>query len=497
MKCMSDVLGEKCGVFGIFDHGSEAARLVHPALWALQHRGQESSGIASADGKKIYSHCGMGLVAHVYGESSLKTLKGHIAIGHNRYSTSKSSIPEHCQPIITKDRLLATAHNGNLPSTRALERFLKSKGIPTSEHNDSELIHEAIKYCLVKGHSPEHAIKSCYKLITGVYCLLILTKNKLIALRDPKGIRPLSLAKFNGGYAISSETCAFDTIGATFLRDIRPGEMVVIDKKGLFSSQLAEGEQKLDIFEFVYFARPDSILLGQSVNEVRRNLGRNLAREYLIPADVVIPIPDSAIPAALGYAEISGIPFDHGLIKNRYIHRTFIRPTQKLRETDVGLKLNPMPQVLSGKRVIVIDDSIVRGTTSKQIVSMLRQAGASQVHLLISSPPIYYPDFYGINTPNQSELIASKMALEEICQFIGADSLHYLSYESLIRATGLPEYVFSASCFTGIYPVDIQERVKEINFGLAKHITNGNSKAKIFDFPEKTYQEEVVVYTSH
>lgn len=505
---MEDI-GEKCGVFGIFDPGTEAARLVHPALWALQHRGQESSGIAASDGKTIRVHRGMGLVAHVYDEKALKTLRGHIAIGHNRYSTSLSSLPEHSQPVITRDGTLALAHNGNLPTTRALEKFLKNRGIPTRGHNDSELIYEAVKYWLVKGYSLERAVETCWGMFTGAFCLLLMTKNKLVALRDPKGIRPLSIGKFNGGFVVSSETCAFDTIGAQFLRDVRPGEMVVFNKNGLQTQQVADGEQKLDIFEFVYFARPDSVLLGQSVNEVRRNLGRNLAQEYPVEADVVVPVPDSAIPAALGYSKASGIPFDHGFVKNRYIHRTFIRPTQKLREKDVNLKLNPLPQVLAGKRVVIIDDSIVRGTTSRQIVEMVRAAGAKEVHLLISSPPVRFPDFYGINTPRQDELIAARMSLEEIRQFVGADSLYYLSSPGLIEATGLPEYVFSTSCFTGVYPIDIRERAREITFDLCQlsvppsmgngTASNNKSEPTIPDWKAKNEElrEEITLYTAH
>lgn len=504
--------GEKCGVFGIFDPGSEAARITHPALWALQHRGQESSGIASSDGKKISIHRGMGLVAHVYDERALKSLKGYIAIGHNRYSTSRGSLPEHSQPVMTRDRLLAVAHNGNLPSTRALVRFLKSKGIPTYDHNDTELIHEALKYYLVKEKSIEVAVEKCYPLFTGVFCLLVLTKDKLVAIRDPKGIRPLSIGKFNGGFVVSSETCAFDTIGAKLLRDVRPGEMVVFDKKGMHSQQLVEGEQKLDIFEFVYFARPDSVLLGQSVNEVRRNLGRNLALEYKVEADLVIPVPDSAIPAALGYSAASGVPFDIGFVKNRYIHRTFIRPTQKLREKDVNLKLNPLPHVIAGKRVVIIDDSIVRGTTSRQIVEMVRDAGAKEVHLLISSPPVRFPDFYGINTPNQRELIAARMSLEEIREFIGCDSLYYLSYNGMIKSTNLPEYIFSTSCFTAVYPIDIGERAREVSFDMCQlsvvqstnngSASNGKSEPTIPDWKAKNEElteesPEIVLYTSH
>jgi amidophosphoribosyltransferase len=451
-------LSEKCGVFGIFDPGIQAARIVHPALWALQHRGQESSGIASSDGKSIYVHRGMGLVAHVYDETNLKTLKGHIAIGHNRYATSHGSLPEHSQPVVTKDKLLALAHNGNLPSVTKLEAFLKKKGVPTESHNDSELMHAALKYYLVKGSSLEEAIRKCFPLFTGVFALVVMTKDKIAAVRDHCGVRPLSLGKYNGGFVVASETCAFDTIQANFIRDINPGELVIIDEKGVESFQLEKPNQKLDIFEFVYFARPDSVLLGKRVNEVRKNFGRILAQEHKIKADVVIPVPDSAIPAALGYSLESGIPFDHGLIKNRYIHRTFIQPTQKQRENSVAIKLNPLIEVLEGRSVIVIDDSIVRGTTSKKLVSLIRNGGAKEVHLLVSSPPVKYPDFYGINTPDQKELIAAFMTIEQITEYTGADSVGYLSYDGMIKATGLPKDVFSTSCFNGIYPIDIKER---------------------------------------
>lgn len=473
----SDRLSEKCGVFGIYDPGVEAARIVHPALWALQHRGQESSGIASSDGKKIYIHKGQGLVAHVYDEDSLQSLPGYIAIGHNRYATSQSSTVDHAQPVMTRDKIVAIAHNGNLPSTTVLEKFLHKKGISTEGHNDSEMMHEVIKYYLVKGYSLEQSIKKCFPLFTGVFSLLVMTKDKLAAVRDQCGIRPLSLGKFNGGFVFASETCAFDTIGAQFIRDVNPGEMVVIDDKGVHSIQIVPGNQKLDIFEFVYFARPDSIILGQSVNEVRRNLGINLAVEYPIEADLVIPVPDSAIPAALGYAQQSGIPFDHGLIKNRYIHRTFIQPTQKMREKDVQMKLNPIPHIIAGKRVIIVDDSIVRGTTSKRLVEMVRRSGAKEVHLMISSPPIIYPDFYGINTPNQDDLISAKMTNDELTQFIGADSVNFLSFQGMIKSTNLPEDLFSTSCFSGVYPIDIHERQQDFIM-----VKLNNNQHKVF-FP--------------
>ena len=344
-----------------------------------------------------------------------------------------------------------------------MQNFLKKKGIPAGGHNDSELMHLVLTHYLAKGVKLETAIKKAYPLFTGAFSLLVMTRDKLVAVRDSKGIRPLSFGKINGsGFAFSSETCALDTIGCKEIKDVKPGEMVVVSKKGLKREQIAKGEQKLDIFEFVYFARPDSKLLGVSINEARRRMGMELAKECKIEADVVIPIPDSAIPAALGFASKSGIPFDHGLIKNRYIHRTFIRPAQKLRDRDIQMKLNPLPEVIKGKKIIVIDDSIVRGTTSKKIVSMLRGAGAKEIHFLSSSPPVRYPDFYGIDTPRQEDLIASRMTVEEVSNYMGADSVHYLSYKGLIKAIGLPEKNFCTSCFTGEYPIDLGERWEEV-----------------------------------
>ncbi len=457
---------EKCGIFGIFGKGFEASRLVHPGLWALQHRGQESSGIASSDGKEIYFHKGMGLVSHVFSEEDLKKLKGYFAIGHNRYSTSGDSKIEHAQPVIEKlknGNLIALAHNGNLPSVKKLQEFFQAKKIPVEGLNDSEMIAKAVGFYMFSGLALEEAVKKAYPLFTGVFCLLIMAKGKIVAVRDSFGIRPLCLGKLNGGFVVASETCALDIIGAKFLREVKPGEIILIDDKGLSSFQIEKGTQKLDVFEFVYLARPDSILMGKSVDQVRQNLGEQLAWENgNIKADVVIPVPDSAIPAALGFSRKSGIPFYPGLIKNRYIHRTFIMPEQHTRNVGVRLKLNPMPHILKGKKVILIDDSIVRGTTSKEIIKMLRNAGAREVHMLISSPPYKYPDFYGIDTPRQQELIAAKKTVAEIAEEIGVNSLHYLSYEGLLKAVGLSEDRLCTSCFTGKYPVDIGERAKEI-----------------------------------
>ncbi|HBQ50354.1 TPA: amidophosphoribosyltransferase [Candidatus Daviesbacteria bacterium] len=460
-------IGEKCGIFGVYGKGFEAARLVHPGLWALQHRGQESSGIVSSDGKKLHVKKGIGLVSHVFSEQDLKNLKGHLAIGHNRYSTSGDAWDSHAQPVVVdiKDnKQIALGHNGNLPSTQKIEAFLKSKKISPKGLNDSELIAHAIAYFVRTGDSLEKAIIKAYPLFTGSFCLIIMDETKIVGVRDPFGIRPLCLGKLNDGHIIASETCALDIIGAKFLREVKPGEMVIIDSKGLRSIQVEKGSQKLDIFEFVYFARPDSYLLGKSVDQVRQNLGCELAKEVKIKADIVIPVPDSGVPAAIGFSRQSHIPYEMGLIKNRYIHRTFISPEEHTRGKIVQLKLNPMPHILKDKRVIVIDDSIVRGTTSGKIIKMIRQAGATQVHLLISSPPLRFPDFYGINTPNQKELIASYKNHKEIEKELGVDSLYYLSYQGLLKAVGVPESKLCTSCFTGDYPIDIGERKKEINY---------------------------------
>jgi amidophosphoribosyltransferase len=367
---------EKCALFGVFGEGMAASRLTYFGLFALQHRGQESSGIAASDGKTIKIHRNLGLVAQVYNEEDLQKLPGHLAIGHNRYSTSGGSFSEHTQPIGTKNDIVTLAHNGNLPTTEKLEKFLIRKGIATNGLNDSGLMQTLIKYYLVKGFTLEKAIAKSYPLFTGAFCILVMTKDKIAAVRDPYGIRPFSLGKLNGGYIFSSETCALDTVNAEHIRDIKPGEMVVVDNEGLHSYTLAQAKPKLDIFEFVYFSRPDSTLLGKRVYDVRKNLGRQLAKEFKVKADVVIPVPDSAIPAALGFSHQSGIPFEYGLVKNRYIGRTFIMPDQKLRDRGVQMKLNPIEEVIKGKRVVVIDDSIVRGTTARKLVTMIRDAGA-------------------------------------------------------------------------------------------------------------------------
>ena len=459
---MEDRLYHKCGVFGVYGKELEVAQLTYFGLHALQHRGQDSSGISVSNSKEIITRKRYGLVAQVYTKQDFKELKGFIAIGHNRYSTSGGTNGSHIQPVTSRHNLLSLAHNGNLPITKPVEDFLSSKKIPTHGLNDSELMHRLIQHYMLKGMAVEKAIEKSFPLFTGSFCFLAMTKTKLIAIRDSYGIRPLSIGKLNNGYIVSSETCAIDVIDGKFVRDVIPGEMVAIDSRGIKSYQLAKSNLKLDIFEFVYFSRRDSMLLGKRVHEVRKNLGVQLAKEYKIKADVVIPVPESAISASIGYAMKSGIPLDFGLVKNRYIGRTFILPKQRLRNHGVRIKLNPIGDVVKDKRVIVIDDSIVRGTTMKRLVDMFRNRGAKEVHVLSSCPPIVFPDFYGIATPSQKELIASSKTVSQIKKFINADSLHYLSYKGLIKATGLPEGVFCTSCFTGNYPIDIGEHAKEI-----------------------------------
>ena len=485
-------LGEKCAVFGVYGKGLDVARLSFFGLFALQHRGQESAGIATADGDTITVHKGMGLVSQVFNDELIAGLKGYVAVGHNRYSTTGGSKVKHAQPMLAAgasslhkisyedphpslndsvslcsgpdDGAIALAHNGNLPTTDDLSAFLKSKGVDPTEFSDSRMMVEAIAARMREGVELPEAIKDVYKLFTGAFSLLIMSKDSLIAVRDSCGIRPLALAKLNSGYVIASETCAFAPIGAEFIREIQPGEMVVVDEKGVRSEQIVPPNPKLDIFEFVYFARPDSELLGKSVYQVRRNFGVELAKEFPVKADVVVPVPETAIASAIGYAQTLGIPFEMGLTKNRYIHRTFITPEQHVREQGVKAKLTPIVEIIKGKRVVVFDDSIVRGTTSQQIVKMLFDAGALEVHCLVASPPVKFPDFYGIDTPKQSDLIASTKSVEEIQKYLGATSLHYLSYEGMIRATGIPEDQFCTSCFTGMYPIDIKERAKEIHY---------------------------------
>ena len=461
-------LKEKCGVVGIYGKGLPIPKLAFFALFALQHRGQEASGITTSDEKKLHSHKGAGLVAQVYKAEDLENLKGHIGIGHNRYSTSGGSALDHAQPIVNVDNSFALAHNGNLPSVKALEKFLASKKALKKNRSDSEFITDAIDFYIKEGNSLRKSVEKVFPLITGSFSLVMMDKNNLVAVRDSFGMRPLALGRIGKGYIIASETCALKTIGATFSREIQPGEMVIINEKGVKSVQLAKPTPNHDIFEYVYFARPDSVLNGKLIYEVRKNFGKTLAHEFKIKVDAIVPVPDTATPVALGYSEVSGIPIEMALVKNRYVHRTFIEPDKKSRRHSVALKLIPLPQVFKGKKVAVIDDSIVRGNTCKRLVETIFKSGAKEVHLIISSPPIRFPDFYGMDTPNQNELIASHKTTEEIRKFLGATSLNYLSLDGLIKSIGLPKSHLSTSCFTGIYPIDLKERKDEVSYDVPK-----------------------------
>ena len=448
-------LHEKCAVFGTYNVGIDASKITYYGLLALQHRGQESSGIVSTQNGSFYRYSDLGLVSNIYREHDLEQLPGANTIGHNRYSTSGNDSEMHTQPILHRDSGFAFAHNGNIPDTERLETFLHNRNISFDTLTDSEMMAEAIRQYIQVGAALERAVECAFPLFTGAFSAVALSDDKLIAFRDQCGIRPLSIGRLGDGYVVVSETCAFDTIGAEFLRDVRPGELLIIDQDGIRSRQVAKSNLKLDIFELIYFARPDSIIDGMSVNRVRQNLGKELALEHPINADVVVPVPDSATPMAIGYARESGIPFEMGLIKNRYIHRTFIQPRQSIREQDVALKFNPVSQILKDKDVILIDDSIVRGTTIRKVADSLYKAGAKKIHLLVSSPPVKYPDFYGINLPSSTELIAANNSISDICRIIGVDSLGHLSYDGMVRATGRPRSHFSTSCFDGTYPIPI------------------------------------------
>lgn len=461
-------LREKCGIVGIYGKKLPVSRLAFFALFALQHRGQEASGITTSDGKKLHTHKGAGLVAQVYKERNIENLKGYIGIGHNRYSTSCGGALDHAQPVVNPDNSFALAHNGNLPSVEALEKFLSSKKVLQKNRSDSELIADAIDFYLKKNIPLSSAVKKVFPLMTGAFSLTMMDKDTLVAVRDSYGMRPLALGKIKNNYIIASETCALQTVGAVFVREIEPGEMLVINKFGLKSVKLAKPNPKHDIFEYVYFARPDSVFNGKLIYDVRKNFGKFLANEYQPDVDAIVPVPDTAVPVALGFSEVSGIPIEMALVKNRYVHRTFIEPDQKSRRNSIALKLIPLPKVLKGKKIAVVDDSIVRGNTCKKLIKTLFDAGAKEVHLLISSPPIRFPDFYGIDTPQQKDLVASNKTVKEVCKFLGATSLHYLSLDGMIKSIGLPKDHLSTSFFTGIYPIDIKERKKEINYDVPK-----------------------------
>ncbi|RMD47706.1 MAG: amidophosphoribosyltransferase [Aquificota bacterium] len=457
-----------CGVFGVFDH-KEAAYMTYLGLHALQHRGQESAGIAVSDGYDINLKLGEGLVTRAIKAEDLQEIKGDIAIGHVRYSTAGGSNPKNIQPFYAHfyGGAFAIAHNGNLVNANEIRSNFEKQGAIFRSTSDTEVfVHLIAK---AKEPPPPHImlhkndkdfiplIFDAMKKVKGAYSLVILRENQLIAVRDPFGFRPLALGKNRkGSYFIASETCAFDIVDAEYLRDIKPGEVLVIDDAGMRSYFPLEPNEKAEkcIFEFVYFARPDSLIFNDWVYEIRKEMGRVLAKEVKIDADVVVPVLDSGLLAAKGYSEESGIPFEFGLIRNHYVGRSFIQPTQSIRDLSVKLKLNPVKEVVENKRLIIIDDSLVRGTTSKKIVNMLKTAGAKEVHLLISSPPVISPCYYGIDTPTKEELIGANKTIEEIKEYIGADSLHYLSLEGMIQAANkYKQKGFCTACFTENYPV--------------------------------------------
>jgi amidophosphoribosyltransferase len=460
---------DECGVFGIYGD-PEAARVVHHGLIALQHRGQESAGIVTSDGKDLEVHKGMGLVNDVFNQpSTLEKLHGHIAIGHVRYSTTGSSSLGNAQPIVVNSRKggLALAHNGNLVDASPIREKLEEDGAIFSTTVDTEVLAHLI--VRAKKESLEDSIVHAMNQVHGGFALLILSPDKLIGIRDPHGIRPLQLGRLGDNWVLASESCAFDTVGAEFVREVGPGEMVTISAGGVIRSRTALKPAKSSrpcMFEFIYFARPDSQIEGVNMHAVRKEMGRELAREAPTEADIVIGVPDSSISAATGYAEESGIPYEVGLIKNRYIARTFILPSQLRREEALKLKLNPMRKVIEGKRVVLVDDSIVRGTTSKRLVSLLREAGAREVHMRISSPPYKNACHYGIDTTQVKDLVAQERSVQEVRDYIGADSLHYLSIDGMVKAVGVPTDPgrgFCLACFTAEYPVPILEQVDKFS----------------------------------
>jgi amidophosphoribosyltransferase len=450
-------LHEACGIFGIYAPNEDIARLTYFALFALQHRGQESAGIATSDGKRIQVFARMGLVSQVFDEESLSQLTGHIAIGHNRYSTTGSSRICNAQPLVvgSGDNTVAIAHNGNITNAGPLFKELTEKGYIFNTTTDSEAIANLL---LASTEKEWHArIRQTMHRLQGAYSLAIMTKDTLFGVRDPLGVRPLCLGKLgNGSWVLASESCALDHIGATFVREVEPGEIVAIDEHGLTSYKEASDKHAMCIFEYIYFARPDSVINNRLLYDARSSMGARLAEEYPVEADIVVGVPDSATPAAVGYSAASGIPLGMGLVRNRYMGRTFIEPDQRIRDLGVKLKFNPMRTLLEGKRVVLVDDSIVRGTTTPQVIRLLRKSGAKQVHMRVCAPPIRFPCFMGVDMATQRELIAARKSIPEIRDYIGADSLGYLSLEGLIKAVDLPKESFCLACFTGDYPMPVQ-----------------------------------------
>ena len=450
-----DVFHEECGVFGVYGH-PEAANLAYLGLYAQQHRGQESAGIVSSNGKALISHRGMGLVADIFNNTIIGKLEGTSAIGHNRYSTTGSSSINNCQPLVVQYARggLALAHNGNLVNFQELRDRLESNGAIFQSSSDSEVM----LHLIAGSHAPTlpERVAEALAQVKGAYSLVVLTESTLIAVRDPHGFRPLVLGRLNSATIIASETCALDLVRAEYIREIEPGEMIIVDESGMRSLHpFAHAPAKRCIFEYVYFSRPDSQVYGRNVYQVRKQQGRALARECPAIADIVVPVPDSGTPAALGYAEESGIPFEMALVRSHYVGRTFIEPRQSIRHFGVKIKFNPVAELLRGKRIVLIEDSLVRGTTLRKVIPMLRQAGAKEVHMRIAAPPTTNSCFYGIDTPTREELLASAHSVEEIRRYITADSLGYLSWDGLYSFMGDKRDGFCDACFTGNYPVEI------------------------------------------
>src|SRR2546421_3281567 len=452
---------EACGVVGIHAPGEEASNLAYYGLFALQHRGQESAGIAVSEGATIVVYKDMGLVSQVFDQQKLSSLPGHIAIGHVRYSTTGSSLWENAQPTYkTAGNLeIALGHNGNLINTRELSELA---GAPSDSFGPDATSDTDIIASLIADSGKENAEEAIMEVLpklAGAFSLVLMDTVTLFGARDPHGLRPLVLGRLKEGYALASETCALDIIGATFIREVEPGELVIIDDRGLRTRRVAPGTPAPCILQVVYFARSDSKLFGKSVYKARYRMGQRLAQESPVEADLVMGVPETASAAAAGYAAASGIPYGEGLVKNRYVGRTFIQPTQLIRQQGIRAKLNPLQEVIEGRRLVVVDDSIVRGNTTAQIVRMLRDAGAREVHLRISSPPIKWPGFYGIDTANRDELIGAWMTVDEICAKLEADSLHYLSLEGMVEATDVPGEKFCTACFSSVYPIPVPEHV--------------------------------------
>ncbi len=447
--------GEACGVFGIYAPGGDTARLTYFGLFALQHRGQESAGIAVSDRETLTVYKDLGLVAQVFNETTLSALSGDIAVGHTRYSTTGSPVWENSQPVYRQidSNGIALAHNGNLTNTHSLATEMGRLFATT----DSELMTEAVaRDMTTHQRSLRASLLEVLPEFEGAFTMAIMDRDTLVAVRDPNGFRPLCLGRLPEGWVVASETAALDIIGAKFVREVEPGEMVVIDESGVASEHpFDKARASLCLFEFVYFARPDSTLYGQNIHAVRRNMGEHLAEQAPADADIVVPVPESGIPAAQGYAAATGIPYSDGLVKNRYVGRTFIQPAQSMRDHGIRMKLNPMPGELAGQRVVLVDDSIVRGSTTRQLVSMVREAGATEIHLRISSPPYRWPCFYGMDTGDRSTLLAAGRSIAEIQKFLEVESLAYLELEGLIDATGTAATGFCTACLSGAYPTEV------------------------------------------